>query len=71
MTSGGHCKECGRLIGLYLGSVNRHTKLVEELAALQDGHDPGDINWLIKQTEWRVQEARKTFLAHRASHHRK
>lgn len=55
---------------LYLVRVARHAELVQALAELQEVEDPGDINWLLRQEEWEVNEARKAFSAHRAGHSR-
>jgi hypothetical protein len=66
MASKSHCEECGRLVACYLREVARHAALLEERAELQE--NPGDINWLIRQTEWRIREVRKEFSAHRANH---
>jgi hypothetical protein len=63
-----HCEECGRLVASYLREVARHAALLEERSELQGDVDPGDINWLIRQAEWRIQEARREFSAHRANH---
>ncbi len=68
MASKGHCEECGRLVESYLHEVARHAALLEERAQLQEGEDPGDVNRLIRQAEWRIQKVRKEFLKHRESH---
>jgi hypothetical protein len=68
MASKGHCEECGRLVESYLREVARHSELLEERAKFQDDEDPGDVNWLIRQVEWRIREARKAFSVHRENH---
>lgn len=68
MASKGRCQECGRLVDCYLREVARHTALLGERAELRDDMDPGDLNWLIRQAEWRIREVRKEFSAHRANH---
>jgi hypothetical protein len=71
MASGKRCDECGKLMAVYLACVTRHSELFEESEKLLEDEDPGDINWLIRQAEWRVSEARKAFLTHRAKHSRR
>jgi hypothetical protein len=54
---------------LYLDEVARHADLMERQARLVPDSESGeDMNWLIRQSERRIDEARKAFLAHRANH---
>lgn len=54
---------------LYLDEVAGHADLMEKQADTVKGSESdGDLNWMIRQAERRIDAARKAFLTHRASH---
>lgn len=56
-------------MALYLNEVTRHTDLMEKQTNMIPGSQSDkDMNWMIRRAEMRIDEARKAFLKHRASH---